>query len=108
MPDELNEQTQAAAQRLQNARDQKYGAETFQTMINAVGAAGVPQNVLHTIVTGPNALGDFTTLSQEALLRLMQNTDSLKDPAFRLADECYRNIRLERDLPGAEDAAALL
>jgi hypothetical protein len=88
-----DEQTQAASQRLQNEGDQKYGSDVFQTMITAVGNSGVPQDVLRNIVTSPNALGNFTTLSQEALLRVMQNTSGPNDPNFRIADEAYRTIR---------------
>jgi hypothetical protein len=90
--DPLTPQVQA----LQAAGEQKFGADCFTTMIQAVGVMGVPQNVLRSVVSGGNALGDFTQLSQDCLLKVMQSTNSPKDPAFRRADEAYSEIRQQQ------------
>jgi hypothetical protein len=85
---------QAAA--LQAAGEQKYGADVFGTMITAVGQSGVSQDVMRRVVANPNALGNFTALAQESLLRVMQNTSGPKDTDFKIADQAYSAIREEQ------------
>jgi hypothetical protein len=81
------------ANTLQANGEKTFGVDCWGTMINAVGAAGVSQDFMRNLVSGANALGNFTQLSQEALLQQMQNARGPSDPNFRAADEAYRTLR---------------
>jgi hypothetical protein len=91
MPDETQDNQRAQA--LQHAGEQKFGADTFQRMIDSVGRAGVPTDALRQIVYSPTALQDFTALSQEGLLREMANAPSTKKSEYRMLESTYTSIR---------------
>jgi hypothetical protein len=94
MNDQPNEAMMAAAARLQQQGEEKYGADVFSTMCTAVGATGVlPPQELQQVVSGGNALGNFTGAAQEALLKVMQTSNAAD---FKVADQAYRTIRRQQ------------
>jgi hypothetical protein len=88
-----NDPLMEKAAALQANGEKTFGVDTWGTMISAVGAAGVSPDFMRNLVANPNALGNFTTLSQQALLDRMQNARGPSDPDFRAADEAYRALR---------------
>jgi hypothetical protein len=95
MSDQLNPVMADAAATLQNALTEKFGKQTVDSMVAAVGRVGVPAQTLQQIVTSPTAVNDFTTLSQEALLHTMQ-AGSPRDGDYRAAESAYAAIRAEQ------------
>jgi hypothetical protein len=95
MTDDADPLAPQAAQ-LQRQGEETFGTHTFNSMINAVSRAGVRPDVLRNIVASPDALVNFTQLSQEALLLQMQQTSGPKDANFKAADETYSSIRQEQ------------
>jgi hypothetical protein len=93
MTDEPNEALMAKAADLQSAGEQKFGKDNWNAMTGSVGRQGVPGEYIRQIVNSPDALQDFTMLSQEAMLREMQASDNPNDAHARALDESYRAIR---------------
>jgi hypothetical protein len=93
MNDQPNSTMMDAAATLQKTLEDEFGTQTVNAMIGAVSRAGVSQDMLARIVTGPNAAADFTQLGQNALLAQMQAAPSLQDSDFRAAEAAYDSIR---------------
>jgi hypothetical protein len=81
------------AQEVQNALEGKFGRDTTQGMIDAVGAQNFDPNFIRQVVQ--NGAETFQRLGEESLLNVMQRAGP-SDPQVRRAEETYNAIRTQQ------------
>jgi hypothetical protein len=72
---------------------QRFGEDTWMTMVNAMGRQNVDRNALTNIIAQPNAVTTLARIGQEALLLEMQASERIHTSEYRDLDEAFRTLR---------------